>query len=186
MSEPYTLIRSRRRTLAVTVDSEGTVVVRAPRLCPREEIDRFVAAHGDWIADRRKKRLAQSLAAQAAGVLSEEELAALKIRGKAVFSERTAYFAGLLGVDYGRITVRAQKSRWGSCSREGNLSFNCLLLLAPPEVLDSVVVHELCHRRQMNHSARFYAEVYRVMPDYDRQAGWLKEHGGALQMRLPR
>ena len=186
MSEDYQLIRSRRRTLAVTVDEEVTVIVRAPRLCPKWEIDRFVAAHGDWIEERRKKRLAQRTAAQAAGVLSEEALAALKNRGKTVFSERTAYFAALLGVDYGRITVRAQKSRWGSCSREGNLSFNCLLLLAPPEILDSVVVHELCHRKQMNHSALFYEELYRMMPDYDRRAKWLKEHGGALQMRLPR
>ena len=93
-------------------------------------------------------------------------------------------YAEKLGVSYGRITIRNQRSRWGSCSGKGNLNFNCLLMLAPPEVLDSVVVHELCHLRQMNHSERFYAEVLRVFPDYWRCHRWLKENGGALMQRM--
>ncbi|MBR2976667.1 MAG: M48 family metallopeptidase, partial [Oscillospiraceae bacterium] len=106
-------------------------------------------------------------------------------RAKLVFPERVRHFAPLVGTDYGRITIRCQKTRWGSCSSKGNLNFNCLLLLAPPEVLDSVVVHELCHRKQLNHSPRFYAEVLRVLPDYPRLHGWLKEHGAALLRRAP-
>ena len=66
--------------------------------------------------------------------------------------EKVRYYAPLVGVTYGRITIRNQRTRWGSCSSKGNLNFNCLLMLAPPEVLDSVVVHELCHRKEMNHS----------------------------------
>ena len=96
---------------------------------------------------------------------------------------RVAYYAAQIGVSYGRITIRCQRTRWGSCSSAGNLNFNCLLLLAPPRVLDSVVVHELCHRKQMNHSAAFYREVYRVFPDYDRCRLWLRENGGALLAR---
>ena len=80
--------------------------------------------------------------------------------------ERVRYYAPKVGVDYCSITIRCQKFRWGSCSGRGNLSFNCLLMLTPPEVIDSVVVHELCHRKEMNHSAAFYAHVLRVFPEY--------------------
>ena len=80
--------------------------------------------------------------------------------------------------------IRRQRSRWGSCSSKGNLNFNCLLLLAPPEVFDSVVVHELCHRREMNHSERFYAEVLHVFPEYWQWNRWLKENGKLLMARM--
>jgi predicted metal-dependent hydrolase len=106
-------------------------------------------------------------------------------QARSVFPERTAHYASLLGVTFGRITLRMQRTRWGSCSAKGNLSFNCLLLLAPPEVLDSVVVHELCHRKHMDHSPAFYAEILRVFPDYDRRDRWLKENGPLLLARLP-
>jgi len=88
-------------------------------------------------------------------------------------------------VSYGSITVRSQKTRWGSCSSRGNLNFNCLLMLTSPEVLDYVVLHELCHRKELNHSARFWAQVERVMPDYRLRRKWLKDHGSALIGRLP-
>ncbi|MBR0136778.1 MAG: M48 family metallopeptidase, partial [Clostridia bacterium] len=67
---------------------------------------------------------------------------------------------------------------------KGNLNFNCLLMLTPPEIIDSVVVHELCHLKHMNHSPRFYAEVRRVFPDYDRQSKWLKQNGPAIMLRM--
>ena len=95
-----------------------------------------------------------------------------------------AHYAPLVGVSYGRITIRCQRTRWGSCSSKGNLNFNCLLMLAPPEVLDCIVVHELCHRKEMNHSQRFYAEVLRVMPDYRERYKWLKENGHMLMAML--
>ena len=105
-------------------------------------------------------------------------------RAAEVIPQRVAYFAQKIGVTYGRITIRNQKTRWGSCTAEGNLNFNCLLMEAPPEVLDSVVVHELCHRKEMNHSERFYAEVLRVFPDYWAQDKWLKENGHMLMAML--
>ena len=86
----------------------------------------------------------------------------------------------MLGVTYGRITIRNQRSKWGSCSSKGNLNFNCLLMLTPPEVIDS----ELCHRKEMNHSERFYAEVLRIFPDYYKWNKWLKENGGAIIARM--
>ena len=88
--------------------------------------------------------------------------------------ERTAYFATLLHVTYGRITIRNQKTRWGSCSSKGNLNFNCLLMLTPDEIIDYIIVHELCHRIHMNHSKEFWAEVERVIPDYKERRKYLK------------
>ena len=107
-----------------------------------------------------------------------------KRRAAKVIPGRVQYFAPLVGVDYGRISIRSQKTRWGSCSTAGNLNFNCLLLLAPPEVLDYVVVHELCHRKEMNHSPRFWAEVGRVLPDYKASKKWLRENGNRLMLLI--
>ena len=95
------------------------------------------------------------------------------------------HFAPSIGVTFGRITIRRQRTKWGSCSSKGNLNFNVLLMLAPPDILDYIVVHELCHRRELNHSAHFWSEVEKVMPDYREKEKWLKENGGALMDRLP-
>lgn len=178
MAEPeYTLIRSDRRTISLQI-TPGGLVVRAPRRMPMKEIQRFLTAHGEWI---RK----HTPTAPPPPKFSEEELETLKELAKPVLARRVAYYAPLVGVKAEKITVRLQKSRWGSCSGQGNLNFNALLLLAPPEVLDSVVVHELCHRKQMNHSPAFYREVYRVFPEYEKHHAWLKENGPALLARLP-
>ena len=117
---------------------------------------------------------------------TQEELQVLAEKAVRVIPERVRYYAPIIGVDYGRITIRSQKTRWGSCSSKGNLNFNCLLMLTPLEVIDSVVVHELCHRKYMNHSKDFYAEVERVFPDYQKWNKWLKENGLSLIKRLPR
>ena len=116
--------------------------------------------------------------------LTDTELRDLARHAKEVLPEIAAHYAPLVGVDYGRITIRAQRTRWGSCSAQGNLNFNCLLMLTPDDVMEYVVVHELCHRKEMNHSARFWAEVERVLPDYRRSRQWLKENGSGLICRL--
>lgn len=112
--------------------------------------------------------------------LTDKDLKALADKAREVIPKRVAYYAPKVGVTYGRITIRTQRTRWGSCSAKGNLNFNCLLMLAPAEVIDSVVVHELCHRKEMDHSDRFYAEVYRVFPEYRKWHQWLKENGSLL------
>ena len=99
-----------------------------------------------------------------------------------VIPERVKYYAPQIGVRCGRITIRNQKTRWGSCSAKGNLNFNCLLMLTPPEVIDSVVVHELCHLKEMNHSKKFYDEILRVYPDYKKWDKWLKQNGSGIMM----
>ena len=94
--------------------------------------------------------------------------------------QKSFLFARLMGVSYRNITIREQKTRWGSCSSEKNLNFNWKLILAPPEVLDYVVVHELCHLKEINHSKAFWDEVGKVMPEYETYKLWLKENGWKL------
>ena len=102
------------------------------------------------------------------------EMALVRIR------ERLEVYAPRIGVSYGRVTVRNQRSRWGSCSAKGNLNFNWRLILAPEKCLEYVVIHELCHRREFNHSARFWDLVQRQMRDYQVWKDYLKKNGAGL------
>ena len=180
----YTLIRSDRRSLGLEITPKGELIVRAPRFASKAQIEGLLREKADWIARARARAAERLKAAQAAGALTAEELKTLAAQAKAYLPGRVAHFAAALGVDYGRITIRAQRSRWGSCSSRGNLNFNCLLMLTTPEVIDSIVAHELCHRRHMDHSAAFYAELARVCPDHRACRAWLTEHGPVLLARL--
>ncbi len=181
----YQLIRSKRKTIGIQV-KDGRVSVRAPQRMPLSEIEGFVLRSRDWIEKqiRKQEELKAKAAANPVERLTRQELEELAQKALKVIPQRVAYYAPRVGVTYGRITIRNQKSRWGSCSAKGNLNFNCLLMLAPPEVVDSVVVHELCHRLEMNHSERFYEHVLRVYPDYYKHHAWLKEHGPELMRRM--
>lgn len=176
----YRIIRSDRRTAAIQITRNGEVLVRCPRRMPEAEVRRFVAEKSAWI----EGHLAALRAVPQEPALTDGVLHDLTRQAMEVIPARVAHFAPLVGVTCGAITIRSQRSRWGSCSGKGNLNFNCLLMLTPPEVLDYVVVHELCHRLEMNHSPRFWAEVERVLPDYRTRRKWLKDHGGALLRRL--
>ena len=178
------VIRSARKTVALQIGTDGSVILRVPRRMKRADIDNFLSSKKGWIETHRNRILAQRQAVEDVPKLSAEEIRALAAEAARVIPKRVRYYAPLVGVSYGRITIRSQRSRWGSCSSKGNLNFNCLLMLAPPEVLDSVVVHELCHRREMNHSERFYAEVLRVFPEYWRWNRWLKENGKLLMAKM--
>ena len=105
---------------------------------------------------------------------------ALSRRALARIREQLDFYAPRIGVYYGRIAIRDQRSRWGSCSAKGNLNFNWKLIMAPPEALCYVVIHELCHLIEFNHSPRFWARVQAQMPDYEAWKKWLKNHGGEL------
>lgn len=179
-----TVIRSRRRTLGLEIHRDGQIIVRAPSRLSERHIRQFVESRADWIKAHLQKVAASVSEAQAAGRFTPEEKAAMIERARQVFPERVAVFAPRIGVTPGRISVRTQKTRWGSCNRAGDLSLNALLTQTPGEVLDAIVVHELCHIKHMNHSAEFYREVRRVMPDYDRRIAWLRQHGAALLRRM--
>ena len=173
---PYTLIRSNRKTIAIEITRQGEVIVRCPRLMTRLAVNRFVVSREDWIADH----LAKITAMPKQQALTPEARKELAQQAKADIPRRVAHYAPIVGVDYGTVTIRAQRTRWGSCTGKGNLNFNFLLMLAPEEVRDYVVVHELCHRLEMNHSQAFWAQVERVLPDYRSSKKWLKDNGSGL------
>ena len=178
------IIRSRRKTMSLEIGRDLKVIVRVPLGASRREIETFVHSKEDWIRKSLDKMKARAAAAPAGERLSMEEIRELASRAMEWFPGRVAHFAPLVGVTYGRITVRNQKTRWGSCSSAGNLNFNCLLMLAPEEIRDYVIVHELCHRLEMNHSARFWREVGRVLPDWKERKKWLTEHGTGIMRRM--
>lgn len=172
MDITYQWIRSRRKTIAIQIDREEQVIVRTPYGITKRQVEEFLDEKKDWILQTRQrveKRKTEQIP------ISEEVRREGIERAKRIFPERTAYFAKRMGVDYGRITIREQKTRWGSCSSKGNLNFNWKLVLLAPELLDYVVVHELAHRREMNHSAAFWKVVEAELPDYWERRARLKE-----------
>lgn len=183
LSDPATrLIRARRKTLSIRITQEGNLEIRAPLGMSKGEIEAFLKEKAQWIETHRAKVLAEYAQGQEAP-LGEEEILTLAEQMRQGLPEKLNRHAASMGVTFGRVTIRCQQTRWGSCSGKGNLNFNCLLMLAPEEVLDYVVVHELAHRKQMNHSALFWQEVARECPDYKKSLRWLKDRGGALLSR---
>lgn len=179
---PCRIIRSDRRTMEIQICSGDEILFRVPSRATDPDIRRLLAQKADWI----RKALSKAAKKEKPSVplLTPEECRIMTAEARAVIPERVRYHAGRMGLSYGRITLRTQRTRWGSCSGQGNLNFNILLMLAPEGVLDSVVVHELCHLIHHNHSQAFWNEVYRWFPDYDRYHDWLKKNGGYLLARL--
>lgn len=175
----FELIRSNRKALAAEIRG-NKLIIRAPMQATNREINRFMLDNKKWFDTNLAIAQAQEKAKANYHRLTEDEIAVMSKRAAEVIPERAAHYAPLIGVKYNKITIRRQKSKWGSCSNRGNINFNCLLMLTPPEVIDSVVVHELCHLKEMNHSDKFYAEVLKVFPTYWEQDKWLKENGDIL------
>mgnify|MGYP004449044313 CR=1 FL=1 len=178
------IIRSGRRTLSLEIRSDGRLIVRAPYAASQTEIRRFVRNNHAWIIrkiDEIEKRMKQ---AEKAEPISAEECRELARQAVKELPPRLEAFAKVMGVSYGRVKIRNQKTRWGSCSVKGNLNFNCLLMLMPREIQDYVLVHELAHLREMNHSPRFWAIVEGVLPDYRERRKWLKQNGGVIMERM--
>ena len=181
MMTEFELIRSSRRTIAVEIKG-GKVIVRAPLRMSKVEIEKFISSKADWI--KRHLEVSRQRQIVPKESFTPEQIQQLADAALQDSPQRVRKYAAIIGVTVGRITIRNQKTRWGSCSSKGNLNFNCLLMLCPEEIRDYVVVHELCHRKELNHSTRFWNEVARVMPDYAVRRKWLKENGGALIRRM--
>lgn len=177
----YRVVRSDRRTVSIQITDAG-VVVRAPRHMTDGQIQSFVKSKEGWIRTHLERRPVP----EEKPAFSKEAISALSNQARCIIPGKVAHYAKLVGVTYGSITVRSQKTRWGSCSGKGNLNFNCLLMLVPEKVLDYVIVHELCHRKEMNHSHKFWALVAQVLPDWQERRRWLRENGGKLIRRLPK
>jgi predicted metal-dependent hydrolase len=168
--------RSRRvRKWTLTVPWGAPALLTVPVWMAEREIERVVDSHRVWIARERAKqqprlRLDARAVSEADARRATRELVTMLVDDE----------APALGVSVERIQVRDQRTRWGSCSARGTLSFNWRLVLAPFEVLDYVVVHELCHLREPNHSRRFWRLVESRRPDWRTQRDWLHEHGPEL------
>lgn len=183
-----TVIKTNRKTIAIQVNPDLSVTVRAPKRATKKDIERILKDKEDWILKHIEKMRKKQVEYEASQLkqLTRDEILELGNKAIQYIPKRVEYYAKQIGVDYGRITIRNQKTRWGSCSSKGNLNFNCLLMLTPPEVIDYVVVHELCHRKEMNHSKAFWGEVEKTLPDFKTQVKWLKAEGGNIMRRAER
>ena len=179
------ILRSKRKTLSLRITPWGDLEIRAPLRMPERDIQAFVAEKARWIETHRA-RVLRDQAQGALAPLDEAALEGLKEQTRQKLAPMLERHGAHMGVSYGRVSIRCQQTRWGSCSAEGNLNFNCLLALAPEEVMEYVAVHELAHRKQMNHSPLFWQEVARECPRYIQCRRWLKQNGGALLARARR
>ena len=177
----FEVIRSRRRTMAAEIKGVK-LIIRAPLFASDGDVQRFLLKNQKWIESHLAEARAREEKKQSVHILTDEEIRLLAEKAKREIPLRVAYYAPIVGITYGRITIRNQRSKWGSCSAAGNLNFNCLLMLAPPEVLDYVVVHELAHFYHMDHSKAFWSTVESVLPDYETHRRWLNEHGQELRV----
>lgn len=184
ISTEIEIVRSRRKTLSAEIEPDGRVIVRAPLKMPMRDIEAFLAEKSAVIEKHVRRRIAENEKLSETRPFTAAEIQKMADTAMEIIPRRVEYFAELMGISYNHITIRNQKTRWGSCTSGGNLNFNCLLVMTPPEVLDSVVVHELCHRLHPNHSKAFYDAVYKVFPEYDRCDKWLKENGRLLIRRM--
>lgn len=166
----YELIRSRRKTLALELTREGRLLVRAPMRTSQAQIDAFVAAHEDWIA----RHLAQLASVPPVSVPTTEELAALKARAQAVLPRIVADWSARMDLHPTGVKITAAKKRYGSCNSRGGLCFSCYLMRCPEAAIELVVVHELCHLREMNHGPAFYALLEAWLPDWRARKKLLK------------
>lgn len=180
---PYSVIYSRRKTCAISISPDGEITLRVPLRTSGAQIQHLLLEKQRWIITHYLEAVEQA-ARRPVSDLTDTQRAALEKRyieaAREYFPKRVTCFLPLTGGSYERITIRDQKTRWGSCSAKGTLSFNWRLMLAPPAVLDYVVVHELCHLTHMDHSPAFWALVEQVCPDYRAHRKWLKEHGREL------
>ena len=166
----YNTVFSKRRTVSLSV-RDGVLTVRAPYGTPKTKIDELITKHSAWIEKQRQK---ERVPRKKDTPLTEAEVKALKRSARSILNNKTEYFAKIMGLKHGRITITSAKTRFGSCSSKGNISYSYLLLLYPEDAIDYVVVHELAHLLELNHSPRFYKIVEKIFPDYKRRAALLK------------
>lgn len=167
----YTVIYENRKTLSLQVTEDLSVLVKAPKGLPRAEIEHFVSVHAAWIT---KAKLQQTKRTEMEKSLTEEQIAALRARAAEIIPKRVEYYAKIMGVQPAGIRITSAKTRFGSCSGKNSLCFSWRLMLYPFDAVDYVVVHELAHIREKNHSAAFYAVVASVLPDYKAREQLLK------------
>lgn len=176
--------RSKRKSAAIKITADMQIVVFVPLYVSDNEIEKMVISKSKWIDEHMLKVQSTIDKRSKLEKITFEQVKELADQAVEYIPKRVKYYAEKENFVYNKITIKNLVSRWGSCSTKGNLNFNCLLMLTPDYVIDYVVVHELCHLREMNHSEKFWAEVEKIMPDYQRAELWLKQNGGNLIARM--
>ncbi len=178
-----TVIKSARKTVAIQIKPDGKIYVRAPFDMTDSEVRDFVSEKTDWI--KKTLRKFEDLEKRGGNniPLTQQQLNELKQKAFVYIEPKLKKYAALLGVEPAKLTVRNQKTCWGSCSKNGNISINCFVMLMPEEVIEYIIVHELCHLKEMNHSKKFWLEVEKIIPHYKNIRKWLKENGSQIMMK---
>lgn len=174
----YLLVESTRaRHLRLSIDLERGLIVTKPRFVPHLFVERFIMAKSDWvlkhIAKLKTSRSKPKLA------VTFHEFASNKFKALQLFKEEVAFFNSFYKFPFSKISVRNQKTLWGSCTRAGNLQFNYKLTLLPRRMRDYVIVHEICHLKEHNHGKRFWDLVAKTIPDFKQIRRAM--HGYAMQ-----
>lgn len=167
----YKVIYSGRRTVALTI-KDGGLIVRAPYGTTKSRIEEIVNSHLEWVNKNLEKWRIRN---EKYDRLTDDDIKKLRLKAKSIIPLKVRKYAEIMGIKYGRITISGAKTRFGSCSSKGNLSFSYRLMLYPDEAVDYVVVHELAHIIEMNHSGAFYKIVESVLPDYKERQKLLKK-----------
>jgi len=174
----YILKVSRRaKRLRLAVYCNGDLVVTQPQFLKAEIVDKFIRAKADWILkkiDNFKQTKPNPL-----NSLTRRDYLNNREAARVLILERLGYFNSFYNFKYKRVAIRDQKTRWGSCSRQGSLSFNFRLFYLKAEVRDYVIVHELCHLKEFNHSARFWKLVAQTIPNFHALRKILKSKGAS-------
>ena len=169
----YFVRHRRARRYLIRVEHDGTVRVTIPRGGSRREAEDFVARQTRWISDQRSRL--------GAPIVSASEKRALQARAEVDLPTRLRELAAVHSLEVNRVSIRNQRTRWGSCGRDGHISLNWRLVLMPPWVRDYVLIHELMHLRRLDHSPAYWRLVASACPEYPKARRWLRENGAALR-----
>ena len=159
----YTVKKSKRKTYSISVGRDGTVEIKAPLKRSKTDIEKILKKYSPWIEKNIAK---QSEKAKRGRKLTEEEIADLKSNAKIILAEKTRYYKKIIGVEPTGVKITSATTRWGSCSGTNSICYSYRVMLLSNRAQDYIVVHELCHILQKNHSPKFYREVAKILPDY--------------------
>ena len=167
----YKIKYSNRKTVSIEITKNAEILIRAPYNTPDSFIVKTLREHEEWIVKHLKNMQTRK---DSTPTLSENEIRQIKLLAKEQLAQITSYYADIMGLKYGRITITSAKTRFGSCNCYGDICFSYRLMFYPIEVQEYVVVHELAHLVHMNHSKDFYALIQSVLPDYKKRCRYLK------------
>lgn len=166
----YSIVYSKRKTIGLKV-GDGGLTVFAPRGTSAKHIEAIVNKHRAWIENALRRDAAKNAIY---ADLDDERIKALKREAEIYFREKCAHYASVMGLSYSKMSITSAKTRFGSCSSRKTICFSYRLMLYPEAAREYVIVHELAHLLEMNHSAKFYKIIEKYMPDYKERKGLLK------------